>query len=375
MAGQRNLAILLPSAGVLSETFIRRHCRDLLPPPRTVLVERYRLAQRAWEPAGPSIVASRHVEPSLRRAFVRLGVASSPVAREVRAFLRDHDVTAVMGEYLDHSHQWLRFFANDFRFFVHAHGYDVSERLRHAEWRRRYSDYRHAAGVITMSELSRRQIAEATGLDPAHIHVVPYGVDVLDVYTPRTTTGPVRCLAVGRMVGKKAPLLLLDAVARAVAAGADIVLEYVGDGPLLAAARERAARPDLAGRITLHGAREHSFVRDRMAAADLFLQHSRVDPETGDMEGLPVAILEAMGAGLPVVATRHAGIPEAVVEGATGVLVDEGDVAGMGDAIAALAADAAYRTAMGRAAWQRAVERFSWPAERAGLLRLMGLEP
>ena len=62
-----------------------------------------------------------------------------------------------------------------------------------------------------------------------------------------------------------------------------------------------------------------------MEAADVLIQHSVVDPATGDEEGLPVAILEGMGCGLPVVATRHAGIPESVVEGETGMLVDEGD--------------------------------------------------
>ena len=60
-----------------------------------------------------------------------------------------------------------------------------------------------------------------------------------------------------------------------------------------------------------------------MKKAHIFLQHSVTCPITGDEEGVPVAILEAMASGLPVVSTFHAGIPEAVVDGKTGFLVSE----------------------------------------------------
>jgi glycosyltransferase involved in cell wall biosynthesis len=110
-----------------------------------------------------------------------------------------------------------------------------------------------------------------------------------------------------------------------------------------------------------------------MRDADMFLQHSITDPATGDEEGLPVAVLEAMANALPVVATRHAGIPEAVLEGATGYLVDEGDTASMADRIVALARDADRRRNMGRAGWQRAGENFSREKERAALLNILGL--
>src|SRR5690606_2027114 len=98
-------------------------------------------------------------------------------------------------------------------------------------------------------------------------------------------------------------------------------------------------------------------------------------PGTGDEEGLPVAILEAMASGLPVVSTRHAGIPEAVIEGTTGYLVDEGDTAGMAAHVVRLARDAELRRRMGHAGWQRALQSFSWPRERARLLELLGLAP
>src|SRR5205814_22337 len=98
----------------------------------------------------------------------------------------------------------------------------------------------------------------------------------------------------------------------------------------------------------------------------IFVQHSMTDAETGDEEGLPAAIQEAMANGMAVVSTRHAGIPEAVLDGETGVLVDEGDVAGMADAMLAAIPRSAE---MGRAGHREAVARHAWRHEKARLSR------
>jgi glycosyltransferase involved in cell wall biosynthesis len=111
-----------------------------------------------------------------------------------------------------------------------------------------------------------------------------------------------------------------------------------------------------------------------MSEADIFFQHSMTDPQTGDEEGLPVAILEAMAHGLPVVSTRHAGIPEAVLEEVTGYLVNEGENALMAERLATLARDIDLRQRMGEQGWLRAKELFSWKVERAGLLKVMNLQ-
>jgi glycosyltransferase involved in cell wall biosynthesis len=98
-----------------------------------------------------------------------------------------------------------------------------------------------------------------------------------------------------------------------------------------------------------------------------------VDPVSGDSEGLPVSIIEAMAHGLPVVSTRHAGIPEAVVHGETGLLVEEGDLSAMAEAILRLAHDAALRDKMGLAAHERARAHFTWQLERDRLREVLGL--
>src|SRR5690606_29444154 len=127
-------------------------------------------------------------------------------------------------------------------------------------------------------------------------------------------------------------------------------------------------------RVTLHGGQPHAVVLGLMRECDIFLQHSRTDPVTGDEEGLPVAILEAMAHALPVVSTRHAGIPEAVIEGVNGLLVDEGDVDGMAQGLSTLARDAELRRRFGHAGWERARQQFTWELERTRLRSVLGLD-
>jgi glycosyltransferase involved in cell wall biosynthesis len=163
---------------------------------------------------------------------------------------------------------------------------------------------------------------------------------------------------VGRFVAKKGPLLTIRAFAAALkqlppgqASGLRLVM--VGDGPLLGSARELVRELALADQVHFPGLCSPAEVADRMRGCRAFLQHSLVAPD-GDSEGSPVSVMEAQLSGLPVVSTRHAGIPEVVLEGETGLLVDEGDVAGMAEAIAWLAADLALAERLGRAAALRA---------------------
>ena len=349
------LAVCVNVLGERSETFLRRHVLDLLPG-RTVAVGQL-ATPRDWEPPPPIVPVGGTID-----------------RRSVVAELHRRDVRVLLAEYLDESLPWVDALAGTgIRLFAHAHGYDVSQRLRDEEWRTAYLRYRAAAGVITMSEHSRRRLVDL-GLPEAQVHAVPYGIDVLESMPVRPRAACVRVLAVGRMVPKKAPLLLLDAFKQALLAhGQTLHLDYVGSGPLLASASEWVATNGLAGRVTLHGGLANDAVVRMMRDADIFVQHSITDAATGDQEGLPVAILEAMASGLPVVATRHAGIPEAVTHGVSGFLVDEHDTRRMAGHIIALGADAGLRQAIGTAAFAVARARFSWDRERSDLLRILGL--
>jgi glycosyltransferase involved in cell wall biosynthesis len=172
---------------------------------------------------------------------------------------------------------------------------------------------------------------------------------------------------VGRLVPKKAPLLTLEAFSRAVQEEPRLTLDLVGDGPLMSAVTDTVDRLGLRDNVRLHGALPNERTQQLFGQSDIFLQHSIVDPDSGDEEGLPVAILEAMGWALPVISTLHAGIPEAVVHERCGLLVPEGDVDAMARAIVELARSPRTRSAMGREGWERARTQFSWEREREAL--------
>ncbi len=372
------LAIFAPIIGVRSETFIRRHLQELLPGRTVVVADNCDGPEGGhWRVDCPLLFLKQIQNGGLKRQVVRavsrkLGWESKDQVIVTR-FLQNHGVRVAMGEYLDWSAPWLRVAqALGIRFFGHAHGYDVSMQLHDPKWRAEYLKYNQADGVITFSEISRAKLIDL-GLDAAKIHVVPYGVDVPSQPSKRAQADTVRCLAVGRMVAKKAPILTLDAFRRAAELCPKLQLDYVGTGELLPAAQQFIRAFNLDDRVTLHGGQPSEAVHRLMGRADMFLQHSMTDPQTGDEEGLPVAILEAMANGLPVVSTYHAGIPEAVQHGSTGYLVQEGDSVGMAERLVALVRDPALRRRIGEAGWRRAKEFFSWQKERTELLRILNL--
>lgn len=379
------LAIFVRRIGMVSETFIQRHIEQLLPDQVVVVAldDSADLGGGHWTVNAPTLVLS-HVQAGLRTRLTHklrtgLGLPSTlvdPLAiktRAIRQFLIHHQVQVILAEYLDLFLDWLPL-AQDLgiRFFAHAHGYDVTQRLRDPHWQRAYLRYNQADGVVTMSRVSRQRLI-ALGLDPGKVYAVPYGIEVPPQLPQRPTKEIVRCLAVGRMVPKKSPICLLDAFRRAVAVYPSLRLDYVGTGALFPAARDFVAVMGLADFVTFHDKQPNSAVQALMQSADIFVQHSKADPATGDEEGLPVAILEAMAAGLPIVATHHAGIPEEVVEGETGFLVPEGDTIAMAERIVTLAQNAELRHTLGQAGWQRALDVFTWEQERKKLLQVMGL--
>ena len=373
----RPLAIFLPTIGALSESFLRRHAQQLCPDRVVVIAER---ALTHWHANCPTLLLNQlpgAYRNFYRRVRARLGMPERELSGAdrhcVREFLSIHKVKVILGEYLDFSCKWLPLAqGSNISFYAHAFGVDVSARLRDPYWRARYRELNQSAGIITISEVSRQRLIKH-GLEPAKVHVIPCGVDVASTATKHPPSDAVRCLAVGRMVPKKAPLLTLEAFKRAVAAQSNLQLDYVGDGDLFRKAEEFIRAHGLAKYVTLHGEQPYGVVHELMKKADIFLQHSIIDPVTGDEEGLPVAILDAMAHAVPVVATRHAGIPEAVLDQETGFLVEEGDVEMMATRIVELARSEDTRAKLGFRALERARARFSWERERQALLELFQL--
>jgi colanic acid/amylovoran biosynthesis glycosyltransferase len=152
-----------------------------------------------------------------------------------------------------------------------------------------------------------------------------------------------------RLIEKKGLPTALRAFAKFAAAHPKSIFTIAGEGAEEARLRELAAGLGIADRVRFAGFVSQAELCALFAQAHFFIHPSETGPD-GNQEGVPNAMLEAMATGLPVLATRHGGIPEAVEDGVGGVLVAERDADGLAKAALELAADDARRGAMGAAA-------------------------
>jgi len=208
----------------------------------------------------------------------------------------------------------------------------------------------NAAAVTTMNSDMRSKLIEL-GADPEHTFVIPMGADVEAIrpLAAASSRQPGRILFVGRLVEKKGLAHLLDAV-RELPSG-DFELRVVGDGPLRAALEAQAEGLP----VTFVGALGRSDLAAEYGAAAVAVFPS-VAAASGDQDGLPVALLEAMGTGCAVIVTDLPGLADAVVANESGLVVEPGSASELGQALSRLLKDAELCTALGRAAALRSEE-------------------
>lgn len=210
---------------------------------------------------------------------------------------------------------------------------------------------RAADQVVAVSESVADHMV-ALGVKPSRIVVARNGVDRARFHPSNRATGTpwLSAVLVGRMVQNKGTLLALDAVADARRSGHDIRLTIVGDGPLEAKARKRAEAPDLVGAVHFAG---------RVTDVERWLRKADVSLRPSFTEGLPLAVLESLACGTPVVCSEVPGTLEAVSDGRNGMAVPIGDVDAMAQALIHLHEDRHMLERMSIEAAQTAA-RFSW---------------
>jgi glycosyltransferase involved in cell wall biosynthesis len=186
---------------------------------------------------------------------------------------------------------------------------------------------------------------------------------------PAPMDRPYRLLALGRLVNYKGFDHLLTACHLLQGAGLDFTLTLAGDGPLRASLERQSRRLGLAGRVEFPGFVSHDRVPELFRHSDLFVMPSVVN-QWGGSDGLPTVILEALAMGLPVVATRVAGIGEVIRHGLTGWLVPPGDAKALAGAVLEITADRGRALAVALKGRQLVLERFDPQANCRRLLEL-----
>jgi len=215
--------------------------------------------------------------------------------------------------------------------------------------------------VATCTDYNRAHLERIDGgRFVGKIHLIYHGLDLSKFEPDRRLPDDGRrplLLSVGQLKEKKGFPYLLRACRILKDYGYDFACEIIGEGPQRPELEAMITDLGLGGTVVLRGAVPHVEVLERYAAATLFAL-ACVPAEDGDRDGIPNVLLEAMAMRVPVVSTHFSGIPEAVEDGRTGLLVPSGDTEALAKALMRLLDDRDLRDKMGRAGRERVEERF-----------------
>ena len=298
------------------------------------------------------------------KVCTRLGwlrLATCPASLVAMLLVRCHRPDVVMVEFGFHAVRVMELARTGVPLAVHFRGADASADRYVKRLEQRYRRLLQLTSAVIVKNQKMRRRLIALGAQPSQLVISPSGADEQRFQGATPALMPPRFLAVGRFVAKKGPMDTLEAFAslRGLSDHGDACrLVMVGDGPLLPEVKERASQLGLEQMVQFPGVLAPDAVAREMRRARVFVQHSRT-AEDGDEEGCPVSVMEAQLCGLPVVATRHGGIPDVVLDQQTGRLVEEGDRMAMAEAMAVLADRPDLAGAWGAAGQRRAQARFT----------------
>jgi glycosyltransferase involved in cell wall biosynthesis len=227
-----------------------------------------------------------------------------------------------------------------------------------------------AAFTVTISEDNRAVFERECGGPIDTLEVIHCGVDTAvfhPVPRPADPSRPLAILAIGTLHEVKGQTHLIDACRRLADDGVPFRCRFVGDGPDRAALERQVAEAGIADRVEFLGQRTRDEITRLLSTSDVLVAPS-VPTRGGKREGIPVVLMEAMGAGLPVVASALSGIPELVVDGVSGLTVRPGDSAAIAAALRRLAEDPELRSRLGAAARDRVTAEFDVDRNAAHLV-------
>lgn len=286
------------------------------------------------------------------RVRAHLANSNTSIQNSLKTFFIKHGIDVFLAEFGDTGADIAPLALDlDIPLVVHFHGHDAHRKsLLTPSMLARYKIMFESAGVILVVSRLMYKVLLDLGCPAQKLVYNPYGprqtfFDVQPDYRPTV-------LSVGRFTDIKANYLNILAFQKVLKSIPDARLALVGNGELLETCKTLSTALALDAKIDFHGAIEHSKIPSFFARACCFAQHS-VTPTYGDAEGTPNTILEASAASLPIVATRHAGILDVVVEGKTGFLVDERDIDGMAESMQKLLEDPVLCRTMGEHARER----------------------
>lgn len=339
------LAIVTPKENAWSETFIAAHIKGL---------QGVELVLAGGE-LPTHVVNGKVLRGKGALAFLRDLVMArvlrtdedGVLVRRIAAELSRARIDAVLAEYGTTAHAMLAPCAlARVPLVAHFHGFDAHVEAvvkAHGDY---HALFAQASALVVVSRDMEQELLRL-GAPREKLVRNSCGVDAERFAMGDPARTPPHFVFVGRFVDKKAPHLALSAFERIAERVPEAKLTMVGHGPLWESCVQRVRSSPLAGRVELPGILGPDEVASLLRGARAFVLHS-VRALNGDCEGTPVAVLEAMATGIPVVATRHAGIADVVGHEREGLLCEERDVDAMAAHLERLARDPALAVELGR---------------------------
>lgn len=215
--------------------------------------------------------------------------------------------------------------------FTIFHGYEISRYDQLSVWQK---EYRKLGGLLLPISKHWEEALISFGVKRSNIKVIHMGVDV-DTFTfkDKEISPQLQVLTVARATEKKGLKYAIEAILNATI---DCHLTLIGDGQLLPGLKQMVTEHNNSERVTFLGACPPYRVAEELKKTDLFLLPS-IQDDSGDKEGIPVSLMEAMASGVVVLSTYHSGIPELIEHGKTGFLVKEKDSKALSSMISAIA--------------------------------------
>lgn len=337
--------VAAPAENAWSETFIAAHIDRLS---KVELLVSGGVPPRNASHGGPLVHTKGHLAYWDRFVGRRSGGLPTLAKQRLTARLKRSSPDVVLAEYGNMGAEIVEACRSaGAPLVVHFHGFDAHQ----TDFIVQYGNYRelfqYASALVVVSRAMEAQLL-AIGAPRGKVVYNCYGIDV-ERFTPgRPDLAPPHFLAVGRFAAKKAPHLTIEAFGRVVAQRPQARLTMVGRGVLWDRCRALVDELGLQQSVDLCGVKKPDEIVRLLHGSRAFVQHSVVT-ESNDHEGTPLAVLEAMATGVPVVATRHAGIADVVAHEERGLLCAEHDVEAMAAHMLRLVDDPALALSMGTA--------------------------
>lgn len=354
------LAIFSPNQNAYSETFIQAHRK--LP----FDIRFYFGGSVPGLLEGKSMIAlpwKLRIEKKFQKGF-------SSAEKKLLYSLKNDKVQVVLAEYGTTAAECLPVVQRlKLPLIVHFHGFDASVTNLKKDYKEKYKRvFDYASSVVVVSQRMKSDLEEM-GCPKSKLVLNTYGPNPEFFELNPEYLRP-QFIAIGRFVEKKAPHLTILAFQKVVSKFPDARLKMIGDGPLWQVCKDLVNHFDLSNNVELAGVQSPAQIQKEMEQSLAFVQHS-VTASNGDSEGTPVAVLEAQASALSVISTLHAGIPDVVIDGETGLLCQELDVDSMAENMMKVWNDKLLACRLGKAGRERVKEYFTMERHLGVLMDLV----